>query len=1252
MIRKPSLAGFVWVVMLIFPVYAQVVDTPAHDNKQKDMFAEARGKQKKLQWKEANDSFEKVIAADPDSAFANKARIELGKFHKYHRDWDKALKYYRDVVSRSPHSREAHDALTAEAAVYYFRQDLQRALTLFQDVLSDTGDWDQIKYCSYWIKEVMRKMSFGEGNVFSCGKESLKIALEMLGVADDESGSLWGDTGAQLSFLDLRQAASKKGLESRVVQVDTGELQNLDTPFIALVRPGHYVVVTAAGNGEVKYVDPEHAEVERKDTLEGFSRDFKGYAMIFTKSTELAQLNFPSIPDTQAKELKGGVCLCCPPSALGDAPNVVHDGDKCVVPGMPYWWVNTVNLNVVVQDIDFSYSVKGMPVLFVRTYNGDDPTDGVFGRSWTFNYNVAVTENPDESIDVRRGDGRVDHFFWNGNRYQGPDGIFDSFVKNQDGTYTLTLKGSKTRQNFNAQGKLTSIVDKNGNAIAMTYDGNGTLTTITDPLNRNITLSYQNGKVSQVTLPDSRSAQFYYDENGNLAQVVDAAGATSSYTYAPTSYMTSITTPHRGTHTMAYRYAAGYGYSISSITDNLGNVRAYEALVTGGTPLSHQATKITDARGYATVYNNTYEGYTKNITTPSGNFIDYQYDESGSINKTTDVFGRQTNITNDGNGNPTLIVDPVENTVTLAYDATNDTLISLTDARNYTYNFSYDNLTNLISSRVPDGNLTNFTYNAFGEVTNLTDANNGRTDFVYDAGGNLTCMRDPLGKTTNYTYDSSLHVASVTDAKGQRFNYTYDGVDHLVNVTLSNGTRMNYSYSCCNLQSAEDGSGMLNFTYNSVGQLAQFTNQDNKIILYDYDKVGNLVNLTYPGNRTVSYEYNEDNQLVRVTDWLGQSTYYNYDRGGRLVSSTSPGLITLYQYDNASRLTKLTNYNSVNLTVTSNFEYTYDANSNRNLARQYLPLTNPVFSLNTTGYTYNASNQLMTAGNKTFTYDDNGNMLTISGSPSTNLTYNALNQLTQYTDGAANLTFGYDALGNRIRKTTGGVTTKYIVAPTSLPSVLAETDAGGNVTSYYIYGIGLVSKINATNNNTYYYQYDGLGSTVAITDINGTVVNKYVYDDFGNLATNSVEAIANPLKYVGKYGVQTDVNDLLYMRARYYKPSFGRFINKDPIGLSGGINPYRYVQNNPINLNDPFGLKTPQECCQDDYSVCVETCNSFEGEVARLCRTQCLAEYWRCLGETPDDDDGDIPTPVPGPATFPPGESVPPAPVLPRLSGK
>ena len=84
-------------------------------------------------------------------------------------------------------------------------------------------------------------------------------------------------------------------------------------------------------------------------------------------------------------------------------------------------------------------------------------------------------------------------------------------------------------------------------------------------------------------------------------------------------------------------------------------------------------------------------------------------------------------------------------------------------------------------------------------------------------------------------------------------------------------------------------------------------------------------------------------------------------------------------------------------------------------------------------------------------------------------------------------------------------------------------------------------------------------------------MNKYAYDAFGKVLSQT-EAISNPFKFVGAFGVMDEGNGLLYMRARYYDPSTGRFISKDPIGWAGGLNLYGYVGGNPVNRIDPSGL--------------------------------------------------------------------------------
>ena len=203
--------------------------------------------------------------------------------------------------------------------------------------------------------------------------------------------------------------------------------------------------------------------------------------------------------------------------------------------------------------------------------------------------------------------------------------------------------------------------------------------------------------------------------------------------------------------------------------------------------------------------------------------------------------------------------------------------------------------------------------------------------------------------------------------------------------------------------------------------------------------------------------------------------------------------------------------------------------------------------------------------NSTPAYDNNGNLITKTlGSNITSYSWDFNDMLPQVTKDGNTYTYRYDGLGNRIARIENGVEKRYV-------GVLAETDVSGNITAYYVHGVGLISKVTPSN-QAYYYHYDGIGSTVAISDSTGAIVNRYAYDPFGQVV-NQEETIPNPFKYVGQFGVMDEGNGLLYMRARYYDPEAGRFISKDPMGCAGGdINLYSYVANNPVNGIDPWGL--------------------------------------------------------------------------------
>jgi RHS repeat-associated protein len=106
--------------------------------------------------------------------------------------------------------------------------------------------------------------------------------------------------------------------------------------------------------------------------------------------------------------------------------------------------------------------------------------------------------------------------------------------------------------------------------------------------------------------------------------------------------------------------------------------------------------------------------------------------------------------------------------------------------------------------------------------------------------------------------------------------------------------------------------------------------------------------------------------------------------------------------------------------------------------------------------------------------------------------------------------------------------------------------------------------------NRYIFVRDGRGSVYqVINEDTRAIVNRYEYDDFGNIVEQS-GTLENPFTYTSREW-EPELG-MYYYRARWYDPSIGRFISEDPIGFAGGVNLYNYVEGNPINRIDPFGL--------------------------------------------------------------------------------
>ncbi|WP_137940451.1 RHS repeat-associated core domain-containing protein, partial [Chitinivorax sp. B] len=207
-----------------------------------------------------------------------------------------------------------------------------------------------------------------------------------------------------------------------------------------------------------------------------------------------------------------------------------------------------------------------------------------------------------------------------------------------------------------------------------------------------------------------------------------------------------------------------------------------------------------------------------------------------------------------------------------------------------------------------------------------------------------------------------------------------------------------------------------------------------------------------------------------------------------------------------------------------------------------------------------------------FQYDPNGNLtLKTVGTVKHAFQYNSLQQLTRINlDSAAGTLLGsyrYDADGKRIGRSDGAGGQDY--------HYLGDDIIAGYQTGQYQTPLWRTVHGGATDDpllritaqGTQTYHGDGLGSIVGLSNGQGQLTAWQRFDAWGNRLNGQGD-----IPQYGYTGREPDVAGLVYYRARWYDPSIGRFTQRDPSGLAGGLNPYAYVDGDPINLIDPSGL--------------------------------------------------------------------------------
>jgi RHS repeat-associated protein len=261
--------------------------------------------------------------------------------------------------------------------------------------------------------------------------------------------------------------------------------------------------------------------------------------------------------------------------------------------------------------------------------------------------------------------------------------------------------------------------------------------------------------------------------------------------------------------------------------------------------------------------------------------------------------------------------------------------------------------------------------------------------------------------------------------------------------------------------------------------------------------------------------------------------------------------------------------------LTQNKQYAFDALGNRTDL-------GPVNNLNQyTSFSYDARGNLLDDGTYTYGYDPLDRLISVT--PKVPMS------------GSKKLEMGYDSQGRRIWKKVFGYgngswtlsqTLKFAYDGWNLVAEFQSDGAGNDVLlRSYAWGqdasgggIGALLSItdySTATPMTYLPFYDGNGNVTGLTDAaSGSVVATYDYDPFGNLLASSGPAAGiNPFRFSTKYFDAE--SGLYYFGYRYYSPSQGRFLSRDPSGeFNGGANLYAFVGNDPVDKVDALGLNS------------------------------------------------------------------------------
>jgi len=705
------------------------------------------------------------------------------------------------------------------------------------------------------------------------------------------------------------------------------------------------------------------------------------------------------------------------------------------------------------------------------------------------------------------------------------------------------------------------------------YDGAGRLTTATDVRLGDTTYTYNNADQRLSATVGGQTTAWQYDSVGRVTTNTLPDSALVVSEYHPTGELKK----QFGART----YPVEYDYDYAGRMTELKTWRDYDG--GSGTPditmWNYSATRgFLEAKVYAdtrsVTYSNSAAGRLLGRTWARGVITEYDYNNAGELSGIDYL---------DATPDVSITYDRLGRRITVTNGA---------DVCTYTYNNAGQVLTETFP--VAGVTITNTYDNLLRRSVLSSSAGVSPVSYTYDAASRLeTVTADTNSATYTYLPNSSL-VSNIVFRQGSTTRMTttksYDTLNRLTSIasvpSASSAVSYSYSYNSANQRTkrTEADDSYWDYGYDALGQVTSGSKKwvDGSPVSgqqygYDFDDIGNRKMATF-NSRVSTYTVNEVNQYEQRT-----VPSYTWELGGAASNATVTVNNQLTSRKGEYFAKELSIANSSAAIYTQLVTVGVLKNAGSNQMDIIATTTGKVFvAQSPEAFSYDLDGNLTSDGRWAYSWDGENRLIAMETSASVTSVLATARQ---------KLLFSYDSQSRRVSKVVSNLTSGVWSLTSDLRFVYdgwnlaAELDAANALVRSYTWGLDLSGSLQGAGgigglltatlgtNGTHFVAFDGNGNVGALVDVgSGSVSAQYEYSPFGEMiCVTGPIAKANPFRFSTKY--TDDEAGLLYYGYRYYQPSTGRWLSRDPMEESGGENLYGFVYNEPIFYVDPDGAK-------------------------------------------------------------------------------